>query len=235
MHPPVRTRRLLLLDAMGTLVRLEPPVDPLRRELANRFGLGVSSEDARRAMVAEITYYRTHMEEGRDSDSVGALRSRCAEALRGALPRSPALDAIDGAALTEALLASLRFAAFEDAAPALSAARGRGEQVMVVSNWDASLAEVLERVGLAQLLDRVITSADVGARKPAPAVFDAALAAAGVPGDEALHVGDSLEEDVQGARAAGIPALWLNRNGTAVPPGVPTIEGLAGLSSPDEA
>lgn len=215
---------------MGTLVKLEPPVEPLRRELGRRFGVKISMREARRAIAAEITYYRAHMNEGRDPAGVNALHRRCAEALREALPPSGGLRDVDGEALTEALLASLRFSAFPDARAALSSARGRGLRVIVVSNWDSSLAHVLERVGLAPLLDGVITSAGVGARKPAAAVFEAALAAARVTPAQALHVGDSLEEDVAGARAAGIAALWLNRDGLAAPPGVSMIRSLDELS-----
>jgi putative hydrolase of the HAD superfamily len=215
---------------MGTLVKLEPPVEPLRRELELRFGVRVSVSEAQRAIAAEITYYRAHMDEGRDAAGVGALRARCAEALRGALPPRGGLRDVDGEALTEALLASLRFSAFADASDALSKARHRGQQVIVVSNWDCSLAQVLERVGLASLLDRVITSAAVGARKPAAAVFEAALAAARVTPAQALHVGDSLEEDVAGARVVGIAAVWLNRGRAAAPPGVSMIRSLDELS-----
>jgi putative hydrolase of the HAD superfamily len=230
MQPPGFDRCLLLLDAMGTLVKLEPPVEPLRRELKVRFGAGVSTSEAERAIAAEITYYRAHMDEGRDPAGVAALRARCAEALRETLPPSAGLRDVDGEALTEALLASLRFSAFPDASAALSSARARGQRVIVVSNWDSSLAQVLERVGLASLLDRVITSAEVGARKPAPAVFEAALAASRVTPAQALHVGDSLEEDVAGARAAGIAAVWLNRDGADTPPGVSMIRSLKELS-----
>jgi putative hydrolase of the HAD superfamily len=215
---------------MGTLVKLESPVEPLRRELERRFGVKVSVSEAQRAIAAEITYYRAHMDEGRDAAGVAALRARCAEALRDALPPTAGLRDVDGEALTEALLASLHFSAFPDAWAALSTARARGRRVIVVSNWDCSLAQVLERVGLASLLDRVITSAAVGARKPAAAVFEAALAAARVTPAQALHVGDSLEEDVAGARAVGIAAVWLNRDGAGAPPGVSMIRSLDELS-----
>jgi putative hydrolase of the HAD superfamily len=215
---------------MGTLVKLEPPVEPLRRELELRFGVKVSVSEAERAIAAEITYYRAHMDEGRDPAGVRDLHRRCAETLREALPLSAGLRDVDGEALTKALLASLRFSAFPDASAALSRARDRGQRVIVVSNWDSSLAQVLERVGLASLLDCVITSAGVGARKPAAAMFEAALAAAGVTPAQALHVGDSLEEDVAGARAAGIAALWLNRDGAGAPPGVSMIRSLDELS-----
>ncbi|MGI8505280.1 MAG: HAD family hydrolase [Solirubrobacteraceae bacterium] len=232
MQPVVSDNRALLIDAMGTLVRLEPPAPALRRELSRRFGAELSLEQARSALAAEIGFYRAHMQEGRDARSVRALHLRCAEALRAALPASGLPRRLDSAALTEALLASLRFTVFEDALPALRAARARGERVIVVSNWDVSLHDVLERAGLAALLDGVLTSAAAGSRKPQRAIFERALRLAGVRAEGALHVGDSLEEDVAGARAAGIAAVWCNRSGAPVPPGVESIAGLDELRWP---
>src|SRR5262249_44498411 len=84
---------------------------------------------------------------------------------------------------------------------------------VAVSNWDCSLPVVLERCGLGELLDGTVTSASAGARKPDPAIFTAALELAGCEAGEALHVGDTAEEDVAGARAAGIRALLLDREG----------------------
>jgi putative hydrolase of the HAD superfamily len=228
----------ILLDALGTLVALEPPAPLLRVELERRFEVDVSEAEAERAIAAEIAYYRSHLDEGRDPRSLRRLRGRCAEVLRGALP--PALAQIDTAGMTEALLASLRFSAFGDAAPALAAARKRGRRLVVVSNWDVSLNGVLEGLGLTGLLDGIVTSAAAGTRKPAAAIFEQALAVAGVGRDEAVHVGDSLEEDVAGARAAGIePILIRRRSGddaartsasaAAVPAPVRTIRSLAEL------
>ena len=103
--------------------------------------------------------------------------------------------------------------------------------LIVVSNWDVSLPEVLGRVGLLDRLDGVVTSAAVGARKPDPRVFVEALRRAGVAAADALHVGDSPVEDVEGARAAGVAAVLLARDGRPGPPGVPTIASLAELAA----
>jgi putative hydrolase of the HAD superfamily len=194
--------RALLLDALGTLVELPPPAPALREELAARFGVEVSLEAAERAIAAEITYYRARFDEAVDLDALAALRRACAEVLRGALPASSALAAARVEDLVEALLGALRFRAYADAVPAILDARERGLRVVVASNWDAGLSEVLERVGLAPLLDGVVTSA---------IVFTAALRIAGVPPDAALHVGDSVAEDVAGARAAGLSAALIAR------------------------
>jgi putative hydrolase of the HAD superfamily len=187
--------RCVLLDALGTLVRLEPPWDHLD---------GEPSEPLERAFRAEMSYYREHSDEGRDPDSLAALRRRCAAILSAELGREVAV---------EEMMAAIRFRAYPDAAPALAELRALGVQLVCVSNWDYSLPDVLARVGLADELDGVVTSAAVGARKPDPRLFEAALEVAGCAADEALHVGDTPTEDVQGARAAGIRALLIDRDG----------------------
>ena len=224
-----RDRRALLLDALGTIVWLAAPAPALRTELATRFGLDVSEPEARQALVAEIAYYRSHLDQGRDPSSLAALRQSCAEVLRAALPRSERLARIDRLSLTEALLASLRFAPFPDAGAAIRAAKARGERVVVVSNWDISLTEVLARVGLASLVDGIITSGGAGARKPDPAIFRQALEIAGTCARRATHVGDNLAEDIAGARATGITPILVHRLGGPRPAGVRCIASLAEL------
>jgi putative hydrolase of the HAD superfamily len=221
--------KALLLDALGTLLVLEPPAPLLQHELAARFAIDVTEEQAADALAAEIAYYRAHLDEGRDPVSLLALRSRCAEALRAALPHKDSIAELENAALTNALLASLRFRAFEDVRPALISARAAGRRVVVASNWDISLHQVLAGLGLAALLDGIVTSAEAGARKPAPAVFEQALRIAGAGPGDAVHVGDSLKEDVVGARNAGIVPVFISRGGRPGPAGVRTITSLTAL------
>jgi putative hydrolase of the HAD superfamily len=186
--------RAVLLDAMGTLVHLRDPAPALAARL------GIGEEEARRAMRAEIAYYRAHHLEGRDEASLLDLRMRCVEAL-----------GLDGAGLDD-LLGSIRFEAAPGAEAALRELRADGLRTVAVSNWDVSLPEALERVGLAGLLDGVVSSAAVGAAKPDPRPFERALEIAGARPEEAVHVGDSEREDAEGARAASIRPLLLGRD-----------------------
>lgn len=97
----------------------------------------------------------------------------------------------------------------------LAALRERGLKLVVVSNWDSTLPALLDRLDLSRFFDGVVVSALVGSSKPARAIFETALASAGVEPSEALHVGDSPTEDYEGARSAGLPALLLDRAGVA--------------------
>jgi putative hydrolase of the HAD superfamily len=215
----------VLLDAFGTLVALEPPGPRLRAELRRRTGREVAPEAAEAAFRAEIAFYLEHHLEGADTSSLDRLRDRCAAVIADALSLGPA----ERPTVRAAMLASLRFCAHPDAEEALRALRAGGLRLVVASNWDCSLASVLEAAGVGALVDGVVASATVGAAKPAPAVFEAALALAGTSAERAVHVGDSPRHDVAGARAAGIAAVLLDR-GDSGPAGAPA----ALFHGPDE-
>ena len=214
---------MVLLDALGTLVALEPPAPRLRRLLGER-GFEVDERRAGRAFAAEIAYYLEHHLEGSDEARLRDLRDRCAERMAEALE----LPGLDRATARELMLAALRFTPFEDALPALEALHGRGQRMLIVSNWDCSLPQWLGPAGLLERVEHVVTSAQVGAAKPAPAIFRQALAIAGARPEQAVHVGDSMQNDVEGARAAGIRPVLVRRDGDA-PPGVEAVRSLAEL------
>jgi putative hydrolase of the HAD superfamily len=192
--------RAVFLDALGTLVELEPPWLSLRA----RIPAEVSDDRLERALRAEMAYYRDHAHEARDEASLAELRERCAGIVS---------DRLGIEVRAAELVDAIRFDAYPDALPSLSELRERGLSLVAVSNWDCSLPLVLERCGLGVLLDGAVSSAAAGARKPDPAIFEPALELAGCAPEEALHVGDTAEEDVEGARAAGIRPLLIDRGG----------------------
>lgn len=219
--------RVVTLDALGTLLALEDPVPRLVAALGSR-GATVSAGAARRALRAEIVYYRAHHDEAVDAAALDALRDRCTEVLRAALPE----DARGVDDLRGALLASLRFRPYAEVGDVLADLRSAGKRLVVVSNWDVSLHDVLRETGLDALVDAAITSAEVGAAKPDGAIFAAALRLAGgmAPAD-ALHVGDSLEADLEGARRAGMAGVLVVRDGRPPPGAIPDLRALSSLAA----
>jgi putative hydrolase of the HAD superfamily len=215
--------RAVLLDALGTLIELERPWPHLVDELAAR-GVVVGEDDARAAMLAEMAYYRAHHDEAVDWAALKDLRRRCAAVVQEQLQTSLPLDDV-----LDALLGAIRFRAYPEVPDVLARLRAGGARLAVVSNWDVSLHDVLERTGLRPLVDAVVISAELGVAKPDPAIFRAALDRLGAVADGAVHIGDSLEHDVAGARAAGLEAVLVARNGAAAPAGVRTVASLAEL------
>jgi len=86
-----------------------------------------------------------------------------------------------------------------------------------VTNGSASL----ERIGIDDLFDGYVNARLAGAAKPDRPIFDAALRATGTAPAETLHIGDQPLSDVQGARSAGIDAVWINRENREWPEELP--------------
>ena len=224
---------VVTLDAFGTLVELERPAPHLVAELRAR-GVQATEQQAAAALREEIAYYLRHHDAGVDDAALALLRDRCAEVLAGALrAEGVQLRDLPAGELRAALLAALRFRPYDEVPAALAELRAAGHRLVVVSNWDVSLHEMLRTTGLDGLVDAAISSAEAGERKPAPGIFRRALELAGGPdgGPPALHAGDSLEFDVAGALGAGLRAALVTRTGPSpeVPAGVAVVRSLAEL------
>lgn len=98
----------------------------------------------------------------------------------------------------------------------------------VVSNWDSRLIPLCEKLGLGRFFNFVLASGLVGSSKPDIGIFQEALKRSGVEPREALHVGDSLKDDVEGPMKLGIQAILVDRSGQRKYP-VPTIRSLSEL------
>ena len=97
---------------------------------------------------------------------------------------------------------------YPEARPALVSLRER-YVLIAVTNGNANL----EKIGIRDLFDGVVSAAMAGAAKPARPIFDMAVAAGGASAAQTLHVGDHPFYDVHGARDAGLRAVWVNRKG----------------------
>ena len=200
----------VLLDAFGTLIALDDPVGKLQAAARTRLGAEVTSEDAGRAMLAEVAYYEEHCHEAADEVSLHTLRLTCAEIVRDEL----ALEITPEHAL-ETLAESIVFRVYDDVAPTLDGLAAAGIATAVVSNWDCSLPDTLRGVGIDIAV--VVDSATSGTAKPDPAIFRRALGLLGVAPERALHVGDLLATDGEGARAAGVDVRIVDRSAPSGP------------------
>ncbi|MCC6267408.1 MAG: HAD family hydrolase [Dehalococcoidia bacterium] len=112
--------------------------------------------------------------------------------------------------------------AFSDAAPALEALKASGLKIGAVTNNPKPahiLAAQVQHLGLPDVFDVIVSSWELGWRKPHPIPFRTALRALGVEPHETAHVGDSYENDIAPALALGMTAVL--RRGRPTPPGAP--------------
>jgi putative hydrolase of the HAD superfamily len=100
---------------------------------------------------------------------------------------------------------------FDDTLPVLTDLRDRGWRHLIISNHIPELTQIVSHLGLRELVDDIINSAEIGYEKPHPQAFAHARRLAGNP-PEIWMIGDDPLTDVAGAHAAGIPAIHVQRD-----------------------
>jgi len=127
---------------------------------------------------------------------------------------------------------SERWRAYEDVVPAFHRLRGRGLAIGLISNWDKRLTGLMDGMGIAPLLDTIVSSAEVGLHKPDPRIFELACERLDVRPEECAHVGDHHYADVLGARAVGMLPILIDRHaGEGRPLGESAIGTLDGIEA----
>jgi len=116
---------------------------------------------------------------------------------------------------------------FPDTESTLRGIKQRGLILKVVSNFDSRLFGILRGLGIENFFDSVVISSRAGYAKPAPEIFLAALKPHALQAHDALHVGDSFETDIEGARRAGLRTVWLNDTSKNFEHGIVPIHNLA--------
>ena len=201
----------------GRCCALELPPRALRTSSRERFGVEVGETGARRRDRGRDRLLPRPPRRGpRPGARWLSCARRCAEVLRAGCPPPGDCPSVEPSRSTEALLASLQLQRVPDVRPALERACARGQRLVVVSNWDVSLdGGARARSGW-----RRCSTGSSPRRRSAPASRRRRSSSTrwrwpGRSPDEAVHVGDSLEEDVGGRRAAGIRPVLIRRDGGA--------------------
>ncbi|WP_084468259.1 HAD family hydrolase [Actinokineospora inagensis] len=147
------------------------------------------------------------------------------------------LDDAAVAALEDRRLAQMNRAwrLFPDVLPCLDWLRAAGLRLAAVTNASSPHQRArLATLGVDRFFDTVISAGQLGAAKPDPVIFHTACAHLGVPPDHTAHIGDRLDLDAAGARAAGLHGIWLDRTHTGEPdpadiPVIDTLDDLPAL------
>lgn len=202
------TLKAVLFDVDFTLVRPGPELGPDGYvRLARRHGLELDASSYAEARAKALETLRRHPELLHDEEIWIAFSERIVRGMGG---NSDAARQI-AVEIERAWEVSENFDLYEDVVPVLDELRRNGLKIGLVSNGAREIDEFVRHHGLT--VDAAVGSRTHGKVKPDPSIFLAALERLGVAAEETIMVGDTLEDDIEGARAVGIRAMLIDREG----------------------
>jgi HAD superfamily hydrolase (TIGR01509 family) len=190
------------LDANGTLVGLVDPV-PKLVQILRQHGVERSATAVRRAVEAEGTVYAGRSIEAHERTGFRTLQRECTRVFL----EHVGAGAVDAEDFAPAYVGTMQFEPLSGVRESVRRLRSCGLELAVVANFDLTLHDRLEQLGLASAFTTVVTPADAGVAKPDAAIFELALEHLAVRPRRALHIGDGAVDE-RGAAAAGMHFGW---------------------------
>ncbi len=204
----LRMIKAVFFDWLNTIAHPQPDRHELFSQVARELGVEISPQKLIRAIhVAESRVPAgapPRWTEGKDEAPFIRYQEVLWAEVGAKLPRETMLE------FTRRISRLVRsgsviWVLYDDVLPVMKALRKRGLILGLISNL------IIGEVGLESCLDFVVTAEDVGADKPDPPIFLAALGRAGVNASQAVYVGDQYDTDVVGARGVGIKPILIDR------------------------
>lgn len=205
--------KAILLDAAGTLFTSVRPIGESYALFARRYGKEVSAKElARRFSQCHSTASPLAFPGAQGKELRELERNWWKELVRRVFEPFSPFESFDRyfAELFDYFSKPKTWSLFDDTAETLAALKQRGLILCVISNFDSRLFGILQGLGIRSHFDSVLISSQVGYAKPAAEIFHSALSRYGLSPQEALHVGDSPETDIVGAKGAGLQGILLD-------------------------
>ena len=203
--------RAIFFDAGGTLFHPHPSVGEIYQEVALRYGCRADAEEIEKKF-REVWSHRNGLTSLVGHSNEKAERDWWHHLVRETFAPFPPIK--DFGAFFDELYN--RFAEpsswrlYPEAREVLAALKKSGKILGIVSNWDSRLFQLCRGLEVENHFEFILASAVFGASKPNPKIFEEAVRRSGFSPRDAVHIGDSLEDDIQGARRAGIQAVWIH-------------------------
>jgi len=208
--------KAIFFDWFNTLACFDPPREELFGRAFQQFGIELALEALRRGILAADQHY---FEENnrlpvkmRSAEEVTEVFAYYPKAIlaEASIEAAPELS-LKVLKVVQAEPDQPKTVLFDDVLSTMKGLKERSLTLGVVTNAERKILSQLGEVGLEDYLDFVVTSEEVGANKPEPPIFLAALDRAGVRPFEAVHVGDQYQLDVVGAMEVGINPVLIDR------------------------
>lgn len=227
--------QVVFFDAAGTLFHVKGSVADIYLEYAEKYGVK-RTKDSHAAI--STAFARAFREAPPPVFAVRDMKDikRCErlwwfDIVHGVFYRVGMFEKFDDyfAEVFEAFNGPDRWILYPDTKPILHALKKRGLELGIISNFDSRLFDVLRGLGLAEFFETITISSLAHAAKPSPVIFQLALEKHAADPHEAVHVGDSLQDDVEGAGQAKMHGVLINRASGNLPRDAPVIRSLMEL------
>jgi putative hydrolase of the HAD superfamily len=196
----------VLFDVDFTIAKPGPDLGPEGyRRLGERFGLDLDPERYAEARAHAVGTVERHPELDHDEEVWVLFTEQIIRGMGGNTDRAYEC-AVE---MTRAWEHAHNFEIFEDVLPTLAELRAHGLKLGLVSNTGRNLDEFVAHHGLE--VDAAVSSGAHGKTKPHPTIFLSALKRLEVERADAVMIGDSIEDDVEGAKAVGMRGILLDR------------------------
>jgi putative hydrolase of the HAD superfamily len=213
----VQQPKVIFLDAVGTLFGVRGSVGEVYSAIAHQFGVQVPAEALNKSFLQAFAASNPAVFPGTDPEEIPYCEFEWWRVLAlrtfqqaGVLDQfTDFTDFFDE--LYNYFATAEPWFIYPDVPPALEAWRRTGIQLGIVSNFDSRLDYVLKALKLDEFFTSITISTQTGFAKPDPQIFAAALQKHSCQADQAWHIGDSLKQDYQGAKAAGLRAILIER------------------------
>lgn len=209
--------KVIFIDAVGTLFGVRGSVGDVYREIAQRFGVEASAESLNQAFYKSFKAAPSPVFLGAEPQEIPDREFEWWQLIAvdtfqqaGVLHQFSDFSSFFNELYTHFSTAEPWFV-YPDVRPALEHWQQLGIELGVLSNFDSRIYSVLQALNLVEFFTSVTISSEVGAAKPDPKIFTAALEKHDCSAEYAWHIGDSEKEDYQGAKTAGLKGILLTR------------------------
>lgn len=211
--------KAISFDVGGTLIEPWPSVQRIYAAVAEEFGCPGICEDRLKRQFAAAWSARRHF---------GYSRSEWRDLVAQTYEGTAAAQRIDllFPALYERFEQAGCWRVFPEVVPVLKKLRALGFRLAITSNWDERLRPLLAALELQDFFEVVTVSGEEGVHKPDARLFHRTCVALDLEAAQVLHLGDSVREDFEGARDAGLHSIHVARDSTGLEEGYPLASAL---------
>lgn len=214
---PDQLPKVIFLDAVGTLFGVRDSVGSAYSQVAQDFGVSLEAELVNTAFYQAFSTAQPLVFPQQEPSQIQPLEFQWWQnvavetfKIAGVIEQFADFDSFFKA-LYKYFATAKPWEVYADVVPALNYWRSQGIKLGIVSNFDSRLYEVLTALELSKFFSSVTISSEAGAAKPDTQIFTTALGKYNCEPTSAWHIGDSFQQDYQGAKQAGIRPILIQR------------------------